>query len=1227
MNEWEFTAEVASWINEIIAQNPALPFYRAKCEQHKKGSQKRRDITLLDKNQRIVLTGEVKLPYQKDGGSPYNTMVVNDARRKAVQAGTSFFFTWNVNEFVLWETVQTKTSWLEQNFKSWEVTSIHHEDHLDLPMTVQAIKAWLTEFLKEYSLILRGTAKIGDKSPDEKFIEMLESYLRMPILLNIVEMNSRYKNSKFNSEINRWMREEQGWVIYTDPDGIRDNLDRATKFSCYTLVNKLVFYESLLKRYGGKLDKICVPDHIDNGDALRLHLEGYFAEAKRVTRDYETVFGEEHISIGNRIPFYSDSSTPHWRELINQIHAFDFSRLDYEIIGNIFERLIAPEERHKYGQFYTKPEVVDLINSFCIRRGNEKIMDPACGGGTFLVRAYARKRELSPERKHHELLSDLYGVDISHFAAHLTTINLATRNLIDDENYPQVARSDFFDVMAHKTFIKLPKHMETKGLGKAQHRKVEIVPLDAVVGNPPYVRHQDIPKDTKTKGGFKTETKEYLLKLVKDEANIHLSGRSDIHCYFWPHAFTFLKDGGYLCFLTSSQWLDVEYGFGLQEWILSHFEIIAILESIDEPWFVGARVVTAITILKRQPDKNIRMSNTVRFVQLRYPIREILSYDGTTAGAIMAADIFRDELLSATENVANDQYRIRLVCQEDLWDEGVRLGQISSKSDETADDDLQSQVGNYYGGKWGVYLRAPDLWFRILDSCGHGFVPLEEIAEISSGILSGKDAFFLVVDRSDDILNKIKERVEFKKIYGIPRDKIESGQVKLVLCGEGRNQIRPIESNYLEPEIHSLDEVGKFTVSSDDCLRHILLVDKSKEEIKGTYVLDYINWGEKQGYHRATACVSRTSDARSWYDLTGRKRGTLLWPKAQQYKHVIAFNESNLQNNYNLHGVHAKSGISPELLAGILNSTLVVLSKYQFGRPVGVEGNLKTEIIDIRMMLVPDPRIASRETKSRIIRAFRKMKERKPLQFLSEQHMREMAYRQAGKEQELETLSDKSELDMSDRRELDDAVLELIGISSANSREDFINELYSYLREYFELTRSKEEKAILNKKRAKRRIANPKEIAMQIYQAIVEKHADILRHYDSDFLNKAKAFDTYDLPAEGTPSPHTDLFSDTGVLFVKGKKSKVAIIKTKNASQDELIILVANSGQRGFVRIPRDEDECCRLNKEYSKFLRNRERAIQELIEERTSDEEMKEEIHDALMPFILHGHSHSAIT
>ena len=127
--------------------------------------------------------------------------------------------------------------------------------------------------------------------------------------------------------------------------------------------------------------------------------------------------------------------------------------------------------------------------------------------------------------------------------------------------------------------------------------RLEGAGFDAVVGNPPYIRQEEIPRDAKKeKGKFKKGTKEYYLKLVKEEGGVLLSGRSDIHCYFWPHAASFLKDDGRLCLLTSSQWLDVEYGFRLQAWILDQFEILAVFESIDEPWFVGARVATTVTI-------------------------------------------------------------------------------------------------------------------------------------------------------------------------------------------------------------------------------------------------------------------------------------------------------------------------------------------------------------------------------------------------------------------------------------------------------------------------------------------------------------------------------------------------------------------------------------------------------------------------------------------------------
>ena len=183
-----------------------------------------------------------------------------------------------------------------------------------------------------------------------------------------------------------------------------------------------------------------------------------------------------------------------------------------------------------------------------------------------------------------------------------------------------------------------------------------------------------------------------------------------------------------------------------------------------------------------------------------------------------------------------------------------------------------------------------------------------------------------------------------------------------------------------------------------------------------------------QGLHvHARATVDR-----GWYDLTGHKRGAFFWSMSQQYKHAIPANDHNLICNHNLFDISPKEG-EPATLGGVLNSTWVVLSKFQYGRPVGVEGNLKTEVVDVKMMLVPDPNETAEPAQERVAQAFENLKQRQALYFLSERRLRHMAYTQAGKEAELEKLSDLCELDMDDRRELDDAVLEMLGVESGGA--------------------------------------------------------------------------------------------------------------------------------------------------------------------------------------------------
>jgi len=294
-----------------------------------------------------------------------------------------------------------------------------------------------------------------------------------------------------------------------------------------------------------------------------------------------------------------------------------------------------------------------------------------------------------------------------------------------------------------------------------------------------------------------------------------------------------------------------------------------------------------------------------------------------------------------------------------------------------------------------------------------------------------------------------------------------------------------------------------------------------------------------------------------------------------------------------------------------------------YARILGNEGNIQLDVYSAKMMLVPDiMHYNSQPFIDKINSSFDKMLDREVLGFIAERRLRQMAYTQAGKEAQLDRLSPFCELDMADRRGLDDAVLEMLGMESTARRQDLLDELYDYLREFFELTRQKEEKAIINKNKTRRRgQATPTEIAAQILAEIQENHPDLLRRYDPDFLDLTKPFDTFDLPGEGVPQAlkYTNpLLYNRGVVFLKGKKPLANLI-TKIPEQDPLLILLAHSGLHGLLRLPHESEECQRLYHEYADFLRLRDETIRGLIADRTLDEEMQEKIYSALMPQLLY--------
>jgi type I restriction-modification system DNA methylase subunit len=91
-------------------------------------------------------------------------------------------------------------------------------------------------------------------------------------------------------------------------------------------------------------------------------------------------------------------------KLVKDLNRFNFYIMPQDVIGAVFEKLIPYTESHAFGQYFTRETFVDFINVFCTRTKNAKVLDPTCGTGTFLTRAYD-KMKTAGHIKHKRLLS------------------------------------------------------------------------------------------------------------------------------------------------------------------------------------------------------------------------------------------------------------------------------------------------------------------------------------------------------------------------------------------------------------------------------------------------------------------------------------------------------------------------------------------------------------------------------------------------------------------------------------------------------------------------------------------------------------------------------------------------------------------------------------------------------------------------------------------------------
>lgn len=529
IDERTLCARLKSWIDAEIDAAGYGTITRAENEVHASGTNLRHDVLLYAGN-RPVFSFEVKVPTSAQGATPYDTATVQNARTKALAEGLAYFGTLNCASFVLWPSDEPVTG-PSMSLDRWSVVPPQDLSRLESAEAARSFREFVKRLLTLVASIDAGLPpSTVVRRPEDELVSRIEGSLDTIVGLTVPDVESLFSTDQdFRRDVKRWMIHDQHWQWDDQMRG--ELLLRTTKVSCYLQMNRILFYSTLRTRFPD-LRELDV-ERARSGRGLKRRLEVRFREAMEVSLDYETVFDVGYIT---EVAYAGDAATAAWGALVQSVQGIDLAGVGLDVLGGIFERLLSPEERHRFGQHYTNPELVDLLVASSLKSSTQTVLDPASGGGTFLVRAYERLRHLG-EPDHLILLQQVYGNDLSRFAGHLSTVNLAIRQIAREENYPRVGTHDFFALEPGGELVALP----VSGSDPPERHGVALpLTIDAVVGNPPYIRRQGI--DAAQKRRAEDAVARYGVEHGRPA--FALDGLSDFHVYFWPHATRFLGPGG-----------------------------------------------------------------------------------------------------------------------------------------------------------------------------------------------------------------------------------------------------------------------------------------------------------------------------------------------------------------------------------------------------------------------------------------------------------------------------------------------------------------------------------------------------------------------------------------------------------------------------------------------------------------------------------------------------------
>ena len=316
---------------------------------------KRKDLRFVDSEGRLVLCGEVKLPGTPAGRSAVDHELATNVALKADDGGVQYFFTWNVNEFALWDRSLWDRPWFERRARLWRLSrNLTSSEDVGQEENLNFIKThFLPGLLLDLAGIISGRRRDWGMPPDDLFIRSLESHLDWPVQLVQAHVLERVAADKaFDHRVQQWMVEQDWIFVRSQRDEWVEAVQNMVKTLAYVWSNRLIFYQALRARFPS-LPGLRLKSSVKTANDAVDTFNYFFSRAVERSGDYEPLLMPGTRDWATALVFQPDNALQAWRGLLRGIEAVDFSNVPSDVVGRIFQKLIGPEERHRYGQHFT----------------------------------------------------------------------------------------------------------------------------------------------------------------------------------------------------------------------------------------------------------------------------------------------------------------------------------------------------------------------------------------------------------------------------------------------------------------------------------------------------------------------------------------------------------------------------------------------------------------------------------------------------------------------------------------------------------------------------------------------------------------------------------------------------------------------------------------------------------------------------------------------------------